>query len=177
MDNHNEIQDIVERFFANNEPTITSKSGKWEIKKGGYDLVAEIYENNLPVCGILNSVNGYEVNSYNRDLETKATAESVRSTMIDLNLEVADNYKKIKSKSVDDSDGFATDYTMYFDRTGNKYIFVFGDSDLYENDPNITEPDPDWECDTRAGADEWFDNYKGFDEEPLNLSENDNLIL
>jgi hypothetical protein len=71
-----------------------------------------------------------------------------------------ERYEYIKSKTVLD-DGWQTDYTMYYDWEDDKYIFIFGDNDLY--DP--TNESPDWECDTEAEANEWFDNYTGFDDE------------
>ena len=71
-----------------------------------------------------------------------------------------ERYEYIKSKTVLD-DGWQTDYTMYYDWEDDKYIFIFGDNDLY--DP--TNESPDWECDTEEEANEWFDNYTGFDDE------------
>lgn len=74
-------------------------------------------------------------------------------------------YVQLRSKSVQDSDGFYTDYTMYFmtdpDYVGDRYVMIFGDSDIYN--PDNTEPD--WECETKEQADEWFDNYNGFEDE------------
>ena len=72
-----------------------------------------------------------------------------------------ERYEYIKSKTVLDSGGWRTDYTMYYDWEDDKYIFIFGDNDVY--DP--TNESPDWECDTEAEANEWFDNYTGFDDE------------
>ena len=72
-----------------------------------------------------------------------------------------ERYEYIKSKTVLDSDGWRTDYTMYYDWEDDKYIFIFGDNDVY--DP--TNESPDWECDTEAEANEWFDNYTGSDDE------------
>lgn len=61
-------------------------------------------------------------------------------------------------KSVLDN-GFITDYTMYYDTLEDKYVFVFGDRDLYSPyDENF-----DWECDTEEEAYEWFDSYEGTD--------------
>lgn len=71
-----------------------------------------------------------------------------------------ERYEYIKSKTVLD-DGWQTDYTMYYDWEDDKYIFIFGDNDVY--DP--TNESPDWECDTEEEANEWFDNYTGFDDE------------
>lgn len=66
-----------------------------------------------------------------------------------------DRYEWIRRKSVEDTDGFLTDYTMWYDKQEDKYIFILGDSDLYGPE----DAEPDWESDTREAADEWFDNY------------------
>jgi hypothetical protein len=70
-----------------------------------------------------------------------------------------ERYKFIKSKTVLDSDGFQTEYTMYYDWEDDKYIFIFGDSDLY--DPTNTYAD--YECDSEREANEWFADYEGFE--------------
>ena len=70
-------------------------------------------------------------------------------------------YYKVASKSVMDSDGFWTEYTMYYDEDNNNYFFIFGDSDLYGPDPNYA----DWECDSNEEAVEWYNNYNGFEDD------------
>lgn len=79
------------------------------------------------------------------------------------NLDYKDNdssrWELVRTKSVMDSDGFMTDYAWYTD--GEKHIFMFGDTD-------ITEPDEDyadWEAESETTAQEWFDSYKGFEED------------
>ena len=73
-------------------------------------------------------------------------------------------YVEVDHKSVPDSDGFTTEYTMYKDNNG-KYVFVFGDRDIYKpEDGNF-----DWEAETEEEAREWFDNYTGFSD--MNESE------
>lgn len=74
-----------------------------------------------------------------------------------------DNYRKIISKQVMDSDGFYTDYTMYYNPDEDNYFFIFGDEDIYGPDPDYA----DWTCDTEDEAIEWFDNYNGFEDEDL----------
>lgn len=69
-------------------------------------------------------------------------------------------YTEIASKSVPDSDGFYTDYTMYMNVNTGEYVFVFGDKDIYSPD----DGNFDWECDTKEEAEEWFNSYNGFDE-------------
>lgn len=67
--------------------------------------------------------------------------------------------KEIDSKSVMDSDGFYTDYTLY-EMPNGKYKAVFGDKEVYGADA-----DADMEFDTKKEAQDWFRNYKGFDDE------------
>lgn len=67
-------------------------------------------------------------------------------------------WKKVASKDVLDSDGFTTEYTWYTD--GDRHIFMFGDPDIETPDPDYA----DWECETQETAQEWFDNYKGFED-------------
>lgn len=69
-------------------------------------------------------------------------------------------YDFIKTKSVKDMDGFNTDYTMYKDVVTGKYVFVFGDTDIYGPEDGYF----DWECDTEQEAEEWFNSYTGFDD-------------
>lgn len=74
-------------------------------------------------------------------------------------------YTKVSSKTVIDSDGFYTDYTWYRDEDG-KNVFVFGDPDIYKPE----DGDFDFETESNAVAVEWFDDYRGFEDD------NDELI-
>lgn len=69
------------------------------------------------------------------------------------------DWKLVKTKSVQDSDGFTTDYAWYTD--GHKHIFMFGDTDYVEPDPDYA----DWEAETEQEATEWFDSYTGFEDD------------
>lgn len=60
-------------------------------------------------------------------------------------------------KNVTDSDGFATEYAWYSD--GERHIFMFGDTDTVAPDPDYA----DWETDDEETAQEWFEDYTGFD--------------
>lgn len=77
-----------------------------------------------------------------------------------------DRYEEIKSKTVQDSDGFWTDYTMYFDHNENKYVFVFGDKEMYSPE----DGEFDWEEENPQAAEEWFDSYEGVVEDDLEES-------
>lgn len=71
----------------------------------------------------------------------------------------AGNWQLVATKTVMDSDGFNTEYSWYTD--GTRHIFMFGDTDLVEPDPDYA----DWEAESEATAQEWFDNYHGFAED------------
>ena len=72
-----------------------------------------------------------------------------------------DRYEFLKRKEVYDSDGFTTDYVLYYDRKSGKYFTMFGDMDLYE--PDIEYADADFG--SYEEAKEWFDSYSGFEDE------------
>lgn len=65
---------------------------------------------------------------------------------------------KLNRKSVLDSDGFYTDYTLY--TNGHEYICMLGDEDIYAPDPDYA----DFSTDSEEEAMEWFDSY-GLDED------------
>lgn len=72
-----------------------------------------------------------------------------------------DRWKILKQKSVPDSDGFMTEYTLYEyldvpdDVDGNIYICMFGDSDLYPPDINYA----DYSTSNKKDALDWFNNF------------------
>ena len=79
----------------------------------------------------------------------------------------AEQWKLVKRKEVQDSDGFLTEYSWY--TNGTKHIFMFGDSDLYEPDEDYA----DWETESEQEATEWFDSYNGFEDDEELSFEND----
>lgn len=68
-------------------------------------------------------------------------------------------WQLIDRKSVLDYDGFYTEYSMYTD--GERYVMVFGDSDIYRPE----DENWDWETDSEETAYEWFNTYAGFEDE------------
>ena len=68
-------------------------------------------------------------------------------------------WRELASKSVEDSDGFNTDYTLY--TNGETYICMFGDKDLYEPDASYA----DYETENEQDAWDWFNSYTGFADE------------
>ena len=69
------------------------------------------------------------------------------------------DWRELASKSVEDSDGFNTDYTLY--TNGETYICMFGDKDLYEPDASYA----DYETENEQDAWDWFNSYTGFADE------------
>ena len=69
------------------------------------------------------------------------------------------DWVELRSKSVMDSDGFTTDYTLYTD--GEHYICMFGDKDIYEPDIDYA----DYETESKEDAYDWFENYDNDDTE------------
>ena len=77
-----------------------------------------------------------------------------------------ENFVRIRSKDVFDDDGFLTEYTWYAvmdDDEVVKYVFVFGDSDIYYPEDGWY----DWECEAYECAEEWFECYNSDYEEML----------
>ena len=73
---------------------------------------------------------------------------------------IEDNsWKELASKSVEDSDGFITDYTLY--TNGSTFICMFGDKDMYEPD----EAYADYETENEQDAWDWFESYDNDDTE------------
>ena len=62
------LTSLIKTYFETDESTEYSSDGEWKIATGGYDLVAEIYhvENReeVPVCGIIDHWDGYDVQAY-----------------------------------------------------------------------------------------------------------------
>ncbi len=116
---------------------------------------------------------------YNNDAEKAFTVfatygDAARRTKNEcLNEDVADTWEEVAAKTVEDSDGFLTDYVWY--TNGDKHVFIFGDSDIYRPE----DEDFDWEIDVVEGkeaeaykeAQDWFDSYNGFSDE-LNEAQN-----
>jgi hypothetical protein len=122
----------------------------------------------------------------------KVKLERIDSTMVKKlreSDEMMTTYLTVDSKSVPDSDGFMTDYTWYArirctadewykwlksrsaynthtlgdipDEYIDGYVFVFGDSDLYTPE----DGEYDYECDSYEEATEWFEDYRGFEDD------------
>lgn len=72
-----------------------------------------------------------------------------------VDLDPIDYWEEIASKEVQDFDGFWTDYTLYYNESEGRFVCIFGDKDMY----NPTNTDPDFECEEKWEAFEWFNDY------------------
>lgn len=71
-------------------------------------------------------------------------------------------YILVATKSVEDADGFLTDYTLYKDSKTGEFFCMFGDTELYPPDPDYA----DMEFETNESeARAWFEDYNGFADE------------
>ena len=118
--------------------------------------------------------------------KNKKIKERVTEMIIKEGYEDIVRYYEVDSKQVRDSDGFWDDYTMYEeyvipydeyidflknykkgdfykDEWFNRYVFVFGDKELY--DPSDGYDEWDYECESEKEAYEWFEDYNGFYDE------------
>lgn len=77
-----------------------------------------------------------------------------------------DSWTLIDTKSVKDSDGFWTDYTLWYNEDEDLWVCVFGDRDLYTPEDGYY----DAEFDSEEEAREWFDDYEGFDDDDIEMS-------
>lgn len=131
---------------------------------GGYNLVTNVLTPLGKDGGYIQDTidKAFEKNSKtklsNREIKDKIL-QAVSSLNKDFN-ESASNFQEIATKSVKDSDGFTTDYTLYKDLANNKFVCVFGDKGLYKPE----DSDYDFETDYEDEAKEWFNLYAGFDE-------------
>ena len=70
-------------------------------------------------------------------------------------------WELLDTKRVLDSNGFFTDYSLYYSILKDLYVCVFGDRDFYRPEDEYY----DVEFETENEAYEWFENYEGPGEE------------
>ena len=101
-----------------------------------------------------NKLTSYLIDKLNSALTT--SSDDIKSSSYGGAFDIEDDqysaWRELASKSVEDSDGFYTDYTLYTD--GQTYICMFGDKNLYEPDASYadyeTESEQDaWDLQTK----------------------------
>lgn len=91
-----------------------------------------------------------------KDVESKENIECYSDASHD-----DSQFELVERKQVMDWDGFYTDYTLYYDVLNDRFVTVFGDRDLYRPE----DGDYDAEFDSEWEAREWFDSYRGAEED------------
>lgn len=89
------------------------------------------------------------------DLVATPESDAVTSADIIVASEDDSEWEELRTKDIVDTDGMLTDYTLYVNHDGTRYICMYGDKDIYEPDPDYA----DWEGSSQEEAYEWFDSY------------------
>lgn len=112
----------------------------------------------------------FVMNKFYLSSDVDIIVDQIKNYMKDHDIDALDSasnweleWEMVKRKGVQDSDGFWTDYTLWHNRKTDQYACFFGDSDLYT--PETSNPDA--EFDAYEEAQEWFDDYKGFEEDEI----------
>ena len=70
-------------------------------------------------------------------------------------------WKLIDRKSVQDTDGFWTDYSLWYNEFDDEWVCMFGDTDIYYPENGYYDAGP---FELEEEAREWFDNYESDDD-------------
>lgn len=149
------LHDLIEKYNSS-----TPVSGDWQTETAAeQEDIANEFNISLPAAKrLMIELLGFDIDDYfvNASTNIHASWEGEDPEITD-----SEEYIKLDSKQVQDSDGFYTDYTLYKASDGSVYFCMFGDSDLYEPNPEYA----DAEFDNEEEAYEWFEDYEGFVEE------------
>lgn len=177
LDNISEAVSILKNIGI---PGLDSKLSKLNESYSDDEWVDKMWEAFQGISGIEDISEGKKPNTYivTFDSEGSATARAriLLKALIkaDLDIELdssngsnvftfitpTNEWEFIKGKMIKDSDGFLTSYDWYRNTDSGLNIFMFGED---EADPDYA----DWETESDAEAEDWFNSYKGFDEEEL----------
>lgn len=142
------------------------------------DWIDKMWEAFQGISGIKDISEGKNSNTYVVTFDTNgsvtARARVLLKALIKANLDIeldstngsnvftfttpTSEWEFIKGKMIKDSDGFLTSYDWYRNKDSGLNIFMFG---VDEADPDYA----DWETESDSEAKEWFNSYKGLDDE------------
>lgn len=126
-------------------------------------LLNDIDDNTYNKYDLLNQFHSIKVNesvltNLKNMILSNNSAKQLHEAMFDYDdddeFDLDNKFELIDRKRIEDFDGFMTEYSMYRSEDG-KYVFVYGDSDIYRPE----DGDFDYECDSEEEAYDWFDNY------------------
>lgn len=175
LDNISEAVSILKNIGI---PRLDSKLSKLNESYSDDEWIDKMWEAFQGISGIEDISEGKKPNTYivTFDSEGSATARAriLLKALIkaDLDIELdstngsnvfifttpTNEWEFIKGKMVKDSDGFLTSYDWYRNTDSGLNIFMFGEE---EADPDYA----DWETESDAEAEDWFNSYTGFDDE------------
>lgn len=175
LDNISEAVSILKNIGI---PRLDSKLEKLNESYSDDEWIDKMWEAFQGISGIEDISEGKKPNTYivTFDSEGSATARAriLLKALIkaDLDIELdstngsnvfifttpTNEWEFIKGKMVKDSDGFLTSYDWYRNTDSGLNIFMFGEE---EADPDYA----DWETESDAEAEDWFNSYTGFDDE------------
>lgn len=137
------------------KPTCTDKA----LANAAIDVANGKYSKSDDLEELAQRIYGLPTDKYEEELSSASATQSSsigqhKVDSIDL-IEDVGNWTELDHKSVPDSDGFDTDYTLYTD--GQKFVCIFGDKEIYLPD----DGEFDYETENEEDAREWFKNYTG----------------
>lgn len=177
LDNISEAVSILKNIGI---PSLDSKLSKLDESYSDDEWIDKMWEAFQGISGIKDISEGKNPNTYvvTFDTEGSATArarillKALIKAGLDIELDSSNGsnvftfitpnneWEFIKGKMIKDSDGFLTSYDWYRNTDSGLNIFMFGED---EADPDYA----DWETESDAEAEDWFNSYTGFDEEEL----------
>lgn len=175
LDNISEAVSILKNIDI---PGLDSKLSKLDESYSDDEWIDKMWEAFQGISGIEDISEGRKPNTYivTFDSEGSATARAriLLKALIKANLDIeldssngsnvftfitpTSEWEFIKGKMIKDSDGFLTSYDWYRNTDSGLNIFMFGED---EADPDYA----DWETESDAEAEDWFNSYTGFDDE------------
>lgn len=180
LDNISEAVAILKNIGI---PRLDSKLSKLDESYSDDEWIDKMWEAFQGISGIENISEGKNPNTYVVTFDTEGSATARARILLkalikaDLDIELGstngsnvftfttptNEWEFIKGKMIRDSDGFLTSYDWYRNTDSGLNIFMFGED---EADPDYA----DWETESDAEAEDWFNSYKGFDEEEIDES-------
>lgn len=175
LDNISEAVSILKNISI---PGLDSKLSKLNESYSDDEWIDRMWEAFQGISGIKDISEGKNPNTYvvtfDTDGSATARARILLKALIKANLDIeldssngsnvftfitpTNEWEFIKGKMIKDSDGFLTSYDWYRNTDSGLNIFMFGAD---EADPDYA----DWETESDAEAEDWFNSYTGFDKE------------
>ena len=156
------LQEMLENDNTNGVIKLLNKANRKSLKEDYYTVKYAYYTDDDQIE--LNSVtfdNAQDAKDLSDNLK-----KSLKGNLIHLDWDIEDenttrDWELIDKKTITDFDGFDTEYSLWKKIDEDYWVCVFGDSDIYGPE----DGEFDAEFDTEREAQEWFDNYNGFEDE------------